>query len=88
MKRMMCSVLIVEDEKIERDSLYEILNERFKGMLRLYTAKNGREALEYYQRVLPDVVLTDIDMPIMNGLEAIEAMKQFHHHTIYLTGKA
>lgn len=84
MKRMMCSVLIVEDEKIERDSLYEILNERFKGMLRLYTAKNGREALDYYQRVLPDVVLTDIDMPIMNGLEAIEAMKQFHHHTIYL----
>ena len=81
MKRMMCSVLIVEDEKIERDSLYEILNERFKGMLRLYTAKNGREALEYYQRVLPDVVLTDIDMPIMNGLEAVSYTHLRAHET-------
>lgn len=84
MEKLMSSVLIVEDEKIERESLYEILMERFKGSMRIYTAKNGREAVELYQQILPDVVLTDIDMPIMNGLEAIEAMKQLQHHTIYL----
>ena len=71
MERLMSSVLIVEDEKIERESIYNILKERFKGIMRLYTAKNGREAVECYEKVLPDVVLTDIDMPIMNGLEAI-----------------
>lgn len=84
MERLMSSVLIVEDEKIERESIYNILKERFKGIMRLYTAKNGREAVECYEKVLPDVVLTDIDMPIMNGLEAIEKMKQSHHHSIYL----
>lgn len=84
MKQMMCSILIVEDEQIERESIYTILKDRFKGVMRLYTAKNGREAVECYQKILPDVVLTDIDMPIMNGLEAIEAMKQFHHPSIYL----
>ncbi len=33
-----------------------------------YTAKNGREGLELYRKYLPDIVVTDIQMPEMNGL--------------------
>lgn len=84
MERLKCSVLIVEDDKTERESIYTILNDKFKGIIRLYTAANGAEAVACYQKVLPDVVLTGIHMPIINGLEAIVKMKEFHHNSIYL----
>ena len=39
-------------------------------------AKNGKEAIEMYKNYKPDLVLMDIQMPIMNGYEAIEVLKQ------------
>lgn len=38
-------------------------------------AENGRRALELFQEKRPDIILTDIEMPVMNGLELIEAVK-------------
>lgn len=84
MEATMCTILIAEDEKIERDSLKSILKNYFKNSIRIIIAKNGREALELYESELPDIVLMDINMPKLNGLEAIEQMKQLHHHSIYL----
>ncbi|MGZ4954432.1 MAG: HD domain-containing phosphohydrolase [Methylobacter sp.] len=58
-------VLYVEDDLETREEL-QIMLEHFVG--ELYVAKNGREGLALYREHLPDIVVTDIQMPEMNGL--------------------
>jgi PAS domain S-box-containing protein len=58
-------VLYVEDDSETREELQSVL-ENFVG--ELYTAKNGKEGLALFSEHLPDIVVTDIQMPEMNGL--------------------
>jgi len=67
------SVLYVEDEDIIRDSLSSIIN---NIVVDLYTAIDGMEGLELYKKYKPDLVVTDIKMPIMGGLEMIEKIRE------------
>ncbi len=62
-------VLIVDDEKLARDRLRELLNE-IGGHTIVGEAMNGNEAVERTTELNPDVVLMDIRMPGMDGLEA------------------
>ena len=62
-------VLIVDDEKLARDRLRELLNE-IGGHTVIGEGMNGNEAVEKSAALNPDVVLTDIRMPGMDGLEA------------------
>ena len=62
-------ILIVDDEKPARDRLKDILLGLRPGCS-LLEARNGLEALKITQDELPDVVLMDIRMPVMDGLEA------------------
>lgn len=66
------SVLVVEDDQDAR-SLYAYM--LASAGYRVRAAKNGLEALTEIQLERPDVVLTDIAMPILDGLELIRAMK-------------
>ncbi len=59
------SILYVEDEKYIRDELTEILALDFK---KLYVASNGEEGIELYQKHRPELVISDIQMPKMDGL--------------------
>ena len=61
-------LLLVEDDKDTRDLLLTILRAKFPG-LDIFTAVNGRDAVEQFKTLLPDVVVTDVNMPEMNGLE-------------------
>ena len=63
------SVLYVEDENIisEKVSLY--LKKYVKNF---YIANNGEEGLKLFNEINPDIIITDIQMPIMNGLEMIK----------------
>lgn len=62
------SILVVEDEEQARETLSLMLTMRFPG-IKLYTAENGRIGLELYRRHLPELVITDINMPQMSGME-------------------
>ncbi len=62
-------VLIVDDEKLARERLRELLNE-IGGYTTVGEAANGNEAVEKTIALNPDVLLMDIRMPLMDGLEA------------------
>jgi len=66
------SILIVEDRPAERENLAAILE--YAGY-RLSEAANGAEALELIRGGLPDLVITDIMMPKMDGYELIRQIR-------------
>ena len=62
-------ILIVDDQRLMRDGL-RTLFELEEGMMVVGEAENGEKALEAYRRLTPDVVLMDVRMPVMDGVEA------------------
>jgi len=72
----MFRVLIVDDEQIVLESVKAIINEQFSDII-LETARNTREALIKMELFRPQVIMTDIRMPGMNGIEFIERARRF-----------
>ena len=67
----MYKLLIVDDEEIEREGIAQLIGwERYDIEL-IGTAWNGADALHIIEKDLPDIVLTDIKMPIMDGIDLI-----------------
>lgn len=60
------TVLYVEDEENIRDSLARILRRKVRD---LHTAENGQVGLEKFREIKPDIIVTDIRMPVMSGLQ-------------------
>ena len=67
------TVLIADDNQENRKYLVDLLS---IYQLNIYEAENGLEAIEKAKLYLPDVILMDFKMPIMNGREAIEQLKK------------
>jgi DNA-binding NtrC family response regulator len=65
-------LLIVDDEPL----ILEVLTEHFKSEYDIDTALNGADALGASLRARPDVVMLDINMPRMNGVEVLKDIKQ------------
>ncbi len=70
----MIRLLIADDERLEREALAEMAARRFEHELVLETAENGRKAADSAILWGADLILMDIEMPGMNGLDAARAV--------------
>lgn len=79
------SVLYVDDDKPYRELMKDILDMFFDTVI---IAENGAEALKLYKEFTPNIVITDIVMPKLNGLQLIEEIQKINSEVgfIILTG--
>jgi DNA-binding NarL/FixJ family response regulator len=68
-------VLVVDDQRLMRDGIASLLGLQ-PGINVIGTAANGQEALDQAQALLPDVILMDVQMPLMDGVAATFAVRQ------------
>lgn len=76
----MIKVLLVDDHTVLRDGLRFLL-EAAGDIQVIGTAANGQEAVEEATRNCPDVVMMDISMPVMNGIEATKRICEVCENT-------
>ena len=69
-------IMLVDDEEEVRTSIIRKIDWQDAGFEVIGDAENGKEALEKIEQNEPDVVLTDIRMPYMDGLEMAENIRQ------------
>ncbi len=84
----MQTLLIVDDEVLIAEGLHKMLAEAFAGRLQVLCCYSAAQALEIAAGIRVDVLLTDISMPDISGLELHERLlrQQPDCRTIYLTG--
>lgn len=70
----MIRLLIADDEKMEREALADIVMRRFEHEVTVEMAENGRKAADTAVLWGADLILMDIEMPGMNGLDAARAV--------------
>ena len=73
----MKKVLIVEDSKLVRSFFTKTLK-RYEDKFEVTTAENGVDAIGLMNNSLPDLVMTDLDMPVMDGFELLVYMNKSH----------
>ena len=72
---------------LTREDIMNLINWKRYGFELLPGARNGKIGLEYAKRYQPDIILTDIKMPVMTGLDMVETLKREKHEAkvIFLT---
>jgi len=80
----MFKLLIADDEQIVIDSLTYIVNKSFFGEFAIESARSGREAIEKSEMFRPDIIFMDINMPGINGIEAIRELRFKLHDCIFI----
>ena len=68
------SVLFVDDEEVVIDIMQDILPMLFKNS---YFAKNGIEGIEQFKEHKPDIIITDLSMPYLDGISMLKIIKEF-----------
>ena len=70
----MIRLLIADDEALERETLADIVARRFEHAVPIEPAENGRKAADTAELWSADLILMDIELPGMNGLDAARAV--------------
>lgn len=88
MVALMYKLVLADDEEDVREGLLQLIDWEGLGCRVMDTAENGKEAAELVEKHLPDIVVTDIQMPFMSGLELSEWIRSAYPATkiIILTG--
>ncbi len=73
----MYSILIVDDEALERKALRNIIMNKVPEIVAIEEANNGQVALEKVRKLMPDIMLLDIKMPQVNGIDVAREVKTF-----------
>ena len=68
------SVLFVDDEEVVIDIMQDILPMLFKNS---FYAKNGMEGIEQFKKYRPDIIITDLSMPQLDGISMLRIIKDF-----------
>ena len=71
----MKTVMLVDDERPARELLKMTIDWNKAGFEIIYEARNGKQALEFYTEKQPDLIITDVQMPVMDGLQFLEQVK-------------
>lgn len=77
------SVLIVEDDKASRDIMVRMVDLKFPRCT-IYAAENGKRGLELFKAHSPEMVITDINMPVMDGIEMAREIRLINANAIYI----
>jgi len=77
------SILLVEDEVLTLKPLTTILAKKFPHVT-LHTAINGKTGLELFKTYMPDIVITDINMPGMDGLQMTGKIRSIKPDTKFI----
>lgn len=72
----MKTVMLVDDERPARELIKLLIDWNRAGFKILWEARNGRQALEQYAQEAPDLIITDVQMPVMDGLELLKRIKE------------
>lgn len=68
-------IILVDDLSFMRDAIKHIVEK--ENIIIVGEAENGEEAVRLYTKLSPDVVLMDITMPVMDGLESLKNIKNY-----------
>lgn len=71
----LCKILVVDDEFIIRQGIIHFVDWKKEGFEIIGEASNGKEALEIIEKMKPHIILCDIVMPVMDGIELSEVIK-------------
>ena len=75
LEAMVRNILVVDDDEDDREFFLQIIEEFYTGM-NCVTAVNGHDSLEKLKDYRPDVIFLDLNMPLMNGFQFLEKLRQ------------
>ncbi|MFZ0183258.1 MAG: response regulator [Nitrosotalea sp.] len=73
---MTCRILVADDAQFVRVGLKDILS-KHALVSEIYEAENGEEAIQTYKKFRPDLIFLDVNMPKVDGMEALHSILRF-----------
>ncbi|WP_312426441.1 response regulator transcription factor [Lacrimispora sp.] len=80
----MLKILFVDDDAIARRNMAQRIDWNAYGWNLVYTARDGVDALEYMKEDQPDIVISDIKMPIMDGIEMARIARDYYPDLFFI----
>ena len=80
----MYKIMLADDEGIVIDSLKFIIEKQFGSQCEIRAAKTGRQVIELAEEFQPDIAFMDIQMPGINGIEAMREIRRTNNHVVFI----